>query len=44
MVGLIIFAGFVVGLVVLDMIAMAHGADSRPGFDTDRIPNGVRTF
>jgi hypothetical protein len=43
MAGLIIFGGIIVALVVFDLIALAHGADSRPGLDSDRRPGGYRT-
>jgi hypothetical protein len=41
---LIIFGAIALALVVLDLVALTHGADSRPDFADDRWPGGYRTF
>jgi hypothetical protein len=41
---LIIFGAMALGLLVLDVVALSRGADSRPGFTDDRWPGGYRTF
>lgn len=41
---LIIFGAMALGLLVLDLVALSRGVDSRPGFPDDRWVSGYRTF
>jgi hypothetical protein len=41
---LIVFGAMAFGLLILDLVALSRGVDSRPGFSDDRHPGGYRTF